>query len=89
MGITKEIKLDIIKKYRLHEKDTGSPEVQIALLTERIKNLSQHLQRFKKDRNSKRGLFKLVGHRRALLDYLKEKDLERYKSLIKKLKLRK
>jgi len=89
MAFTKEAKQEIIKKYQLKEGDTGSPEVQIALLTERINNLNLHLQNNKKDHHSRRGLLKMVGQRRGLLNYLKEKDIERYRVIIEKLGLRK
>jgi len=89
MPLTPEKKREIIEKFKLHEKDTGSPEVQVALLTERINNLSQHLQKFKKDKASRRGLLRLVGKRRALLEYLKRKDSARYYKLIEALNLRK
>lgn len=82
-------KKDIIEKYRLHESDTGSPEVQIALLTERISYLTDHFKVHKKDHHSRRGLLKLVGKRRRLLDYLKSKDVNRYKDLIVDLGIRK
>jgi len=82
-------KLEIINQYALHEGDTGSPEVQIALLTERINHLNEHLKEHKKDYHSRRGLLMMVGKRRGLLNYLKEQDIERYRSLIKKLELRK
>ena len=81
-------KNEIISKYKTHEKDTGSPEVQVALLTERINHLTEHFQAHKKDFHSRRGLLKLVGQRRRLLAYLKKKDLERYRSLIKSLGIR-
>jgi small subunit ribosomal protein S15 len=84
-----EKKKSIIEKYRLHETDTGSPEVQIALLTERITYLTDHFKVHKKDHHSRRGLLKLVGQRRNLLDYLKSKDVNRYKSLISDLGIRK
>ena len=87
--ITKEKKAEIIAAYGRKEGDTGSPEVQIALLTERIKELTAHLQNNKKDHHSRRGLLKMVGQRRGLLDYLKKKDLEGYRALIQKLELRK
>lgn len=87
--LTKEQKQEIIKKYQLHESDTGSPEVQIALLTERINRLNEHLQVHKKDFHSRRGLLKMVGQRRKLLNYLKEYDINRYRELIEKLGLRK
>ena len=79
----------IIRKYATHEGDTGSPEVQIALLTKRINDLTEHLKVHKKDHHSRRGLLKMVGKRRNLLGYLKEKDIERYRSLIDRLGLRK
>ena len=87
--ITKEMKQQIIKDYQLKEGDTGSPEVQIAVLTYRINDLNEHLKVHKKDHHSRRGLLKMVGQRRNLLDYLKEKDLERYRTLIARLGLRK
>ena len=87
--ITKEIKQQIIKHYQLKEGDTGSPEVQIAVLTYRINDLNEHLKVHKKDHHSRRGLLKMVGQRRNLLAYLKEKDLERYRTLIARLGLRK
>ncbi|MCI4463774.1 MULTISPECIES: 30S ribosomal protein S15 [Caldisericum] len=86
--ITKEQKEEIFKKFGRHEGDTGSPEVQIALLTLRINNLTEHLKQFKKDFASRRGLFKLVGERRKLLTYLKETDKERYERIVKELNLR-
>ncbi|HMM31182.1 MAG TPA: 30S ribosomal protein S15 [Clostridia bacterium] len=82
-------KQEIIEKYKLHEGDTGSPEVQIALLTARINHLNEHLKINKKDHHSRRGLLKMVGQRRGLLDYLKEKDIERYRTIIVSLELRK
>ncbi|HOQ06748.1 MAG TPA: 30S ribosomal protein S15 [Clostridiales bacterium] len=85
----KEKKTEIIEKYRLHETDTGSPEVQIALLTERINHLNEHLKVHKKDHHSRRGLLKMVGQRRGLLNYLMRKDIERYREIIDKLNLRK
>ena len=87
--ITKEIKNQIIKEYQLKEGDTGSPEVQIAVLTYRINDLNEHLKTHKKDHHSRRGLLKMVGQRRNLLAYLKDKDLERYRTLIARLGLRK
>ncbi len=87
--ITKEIKEQIIKEYQLKEGDTGSPEVQIAVLTYRINDLNEHLKVHKKDHHSRRGLLKMVGQRRNLLAYLKDKDLERYRTLIARLGLRK
>ena len=87
--ITKEKKAEIINEYALKEGDTGSPEVQVAILTYRINDLNEHLKIHKKDHHSRRGLLKMVGQRRNLLNYLKEKDLERYRSLIARLGLRK
>jgi small subunit ribosomal protein S15 len=84
-----EKRKDIIGSYRLHEKDTGSPEVQIALLSARIGYLTEHFKTHKKDHHSRRGLLKLVGQRRRLLDYVKNKDVERYRSVIQRLGLRK
>ena len=82
-------KKEIIAQYAQHEGDTGSPEVQIALLTERINHLNEHLKVHKQDNHSRRGLLKMVGKRRALLDYLKAKDIERYRAVIAALDLRK
>lgn len=87
--ITKEMKAQIVEDYKTHEGDTGSPEVQIALLTARINDLNEHLQIHKKDHHSRRGLLKLVGQRRGLLNYLKSKDINRYRELIQRLNLRK
>ena len=87
--ITKEIKQQIIKEYALKEGDTGSPEVQIAILTARIQELTEHLKENQKDHHSRRGLLKMVGQRRNLLAYLKDNDLERYRNLIARLGLRK
>ena len=87
--ITKEIKQQISKDYQLKEGDTGSPEVQIAILTYRINDLNEHLKEHKKDHHSRRGLLKMVGQRRNLLAYLKDNDLERYRTLIARLGLRK
>ncbi len=89
MTLTKEEKTEIIEKFAAHEKDTGSPEVQIAILTERIKRLSEHLKDHRKDDHSRRGLLKMVGKRRRLLDYLKAKDKERYQKLTKEIGLSK
>ncbi len=89
MALIKETKQAIISEYKIHDTDTGSPEVQIAMLTERINQLTEHLKWHKKDHHSRRGLLKMVGKRRALLNYLKKDDLDRYKNLIEKLKLRK
>lgn len=87
--ITAEQKQQIIETYRTHEGDTGSPEVQIALLTHRIVYLTEHLKEHKKDHHSRRGLLKMVGKRRGLLNYLMKKDIERYRAIIAKLGLRK
>ena len=84
-----EVKQEIINKYKLHESDTGSPEVQIAILTERLNHLNEHLKEFKKDHHSRRGLLKMVGQRRGLLNYLIKVDIERYRAIIEKLGLRK
>ena len=85
----KELKNEIIAKYALHEGDTGSPEVQIALLTQRINHLTEHLKTHQKDNHSRRGLLKMVGKRRGLLNYLKEVDIERYRAIIASLGIRK
>ena len=87
--LTTEAKLAVIKEYATHEGDTGSPEVQVAILTSRITYLTEHLKEHKKDHHSRRGLLKLVGQRRNMLDYLRRKDIERYHSLIERLGLRK
>ena len=87
--MTKEKKQEIINTYKRDEKDTGSPEVQIALLTERINELTEHLRVHKKDNHSRRGLLKMVGKRRNLLNYLSRKDLQRYRDIVEKLGLRK
>jgi len=87
--ITKEQKDAVIESNRTHETDTGSPEVQIAILTERIKQLTEHLKVHKKDKHSELGLLKMVGRRRSLLDYLAKKDIERYRACIAKLGIRK
>ena len=84
----KATKLEIIKKFGRSEGDTGSPEVQVALLTERINSLQEHFKVHKKDHHSRRGLLKMVGQRRGLLNYLAEQDIERYRTLIKELGLR-
>ncbi|MCI6158274.1 MAG: 30S ribosomal protein S15 [Selenomonadaceae bacterium] len=86
--LTQEAKQDIIQKYAVHEGDTGSPEVQIALLSARIDYLTAHLKEHKKDHHSRRGLLKMVGHRRRLLSYLYKNDIERYRSIISKLGIR-
>jgi small subunit ribosomal protein S15 len=88
MVMTLEQKTELIEKYRIHESDTGSPEVQIAILTERINYLTEHLKIHKKDHHSRRGLLKMVGQRRGLLNYLKEKEYERYKNIITSLGIR-
>jgi len=87
--ITKEIKAQIIQDYGKTPEDTGSPEVQIAILTYRIKELTEHLKTHQKDHHSRRGLLKMVGRRRGLLDYLKSKDIEAYRTLIERLGIRK
>ena len=89
MPLAREEKQEIIAGYATKEGDTGSPEVQVALLTERIKELTEHLKRFPKDNHSRRGLLKLVGQRRRLLDYLRTSDQGRYKTLIDQLGIRK
>ena len=89
MSLTKDRKTEIISSYRTHPSDTGSPEVQIALLSRRIEDLTQHFSSFPKDHHSRRGLLKMVGTRRRLLDYLKDKDAERYRELINRLGIRK
>ena len=81
-------KKSIIAEYRTHETDTGSPEVQIALLTARINHLTDHLKTHQKDNHSRRGLFKMVGQRRSLLNYLKRRDIDRYRTILEKLNLR-
>ena len=89
MALKKEVKQAIIKEYRLDEKDIGSPEVQIALLTKQIDALTEHLKNNKQDKHSKRGLLMMVGKRRSLLNYLLEIDVKRYRAIIKKLGMRK
>ena len=89
MALTADQKQGIITKHKLHDQDSGSAEVQIALLTERIRQLTEHFQVHSKDHASRRGLLKLVGRRRKLLDYLKNKKVEHYRALIKELNLRK
>lgn len=88
MPIVKEAKQEVIKKYQVHEKDTGSPEVQVAILTERINHLTNHLKSNAKDHHSRRGLLMMVGQRRRLLNYLMKTDMERYRTLIERLGLR-
>ncbi len=85
----KETKQEIIAKYKLHDSDTGSPEVQVAILTERINHLTEHLKTHKKDHHSRRGLLMMVGQRKGLLNYLMKKDINRYRDIIAKLGLRK
>ena len=87
--LTAELKQSLIEQYRVHETDTGSPEVQIAILTERINYLTGHLKMHKKDHHSRRGLLKMVGQRRNLLNYLRDNDLARYRTILEKLNLRK
>ncbi len=89
MAISKEMKADIVRKYGKDPKDTGTPEVQIALLTARINDLAPHFEKFKKDHHSRVGLLKMVGKRRRLLDYLQEKNIERYRKIIADLQIRK
>ncbi len=89
MGLTTELKQEIIDRYRLHNSDTGSPEVQVAILSERLTYRTDHFKTHAKDHHSRRGLIKLVGQRRRLLNYLKNKDIERYRTLIEQLGLRK
>lgn len=89
MTLKKEKKNEIVIEFRQHETDTGSPEVQIALLSERIRELTEHFKIHKKDHHSRRGLLKLVGQRRRLLDYLKRRDFTRYKDVIERLGIRK
>ncbi|MFT8362646.1 MAG: 30S ribosomal protein S15 [Sporolactobacillus sp.] len=88
MALTKERKGQLIQEFQTHENDTGSPEVQIAVLTEQINVLNEHLKAHKKDHHSRRGLLKMVGKRRNLLTYLREQDVKRYRELINKLGLR-
>jgi small subunit ribosomal protein S15 len=88
MRFEAETKRGLIEEYRVHDKDTGSPEVQIALLTERIRYLTEHFKVHKKDHHSRRGLLKLVGQRRSLLTYLKTKRVERYRSVVERLGIR-
>lgn len=88
MALTQERKTQLIQEHKTHESDTGSPEVQVAILTENIVNLTQHLRTHKKDHHSRRGLLKMVGQRKKMLAYLKNKDVRRYSALIEKLGLR-
>ncbi|MCK4403732.1 MAG: 30S ribosomal protein S15 [candidate division Zixibacteria bacterium] len=89
MPLTRDKKERLIREYRMHDEDTGSPEVQIALLTERISQLTEHLKKHTKDFSTRRGLMKLVGKRRRLLDYLKDTDMDDYRKIVKELGLRK
>jgi small subunit ribosomal protein S15 len=89
MALTKDRKKEIVEKFKVHVTDTGSPEVQIAILTERINYLTDHFKKYKKDHNSRRGMLKLVGQRRKLLDYLKTINYQRYKKIVENLGLRK
>lgn len=89
MALQKDFKQGIISKFKQSENDTGSPEVQIAILTERINQLNEHLKAHKKDHHSRRGLLMMVGQRRGLLNYLKSKNIDRYRDIIEKLNLRK
>lgn len=88
MATAKETKEQILRDYRTHESDTGSPQVQIALLTQRINELTDHFKTHKKDNHSRRGLLKMVSQRRSLLDYLKRKDIEQYHTIVERLGLR-
>ena len=88
MAISQERKNEIIQEYRTHDKDTGSPEVQVAVLTAEIAALNEHLREHHKDHHSRRGLLKMVGRRRHLLNYLRRKDIQRYRNLIKSLGIR-
>lgn len=89
MPLAKDKKQDVITQYRLHDRDSGSPEVQIALLTEKIKYLTEHFKIHKTDHHSRRGLLRMVGQRRRLLDYLKSTKIDRYRAIVKELGLRK
>lgn len=86
--LAKVEKSSLIEQFRIHEQDTGSPEVQVAILTKRINGLTEHLKQHKKDHHSRRGLLKMVGQRRRMLNYLKKTDMQRYRSIVKKLELR-
>jgi small subunit ribosomal protein S15 len=88
MSLTKELKQEIIGRYKLHDLDSGSPEVQVALLTERIRQLTEHFKRHTTDHHSRRGLLKMVGRRRKLLDYLRDNKQDSYKNIVKELGLR-
>ena len=89
MALDKATKEALIREFQLHETDTGSPEVQIAILTNKITYLTEHLKQHPKDHHSRRGMLKMIGQRRSLLNYVKDKDIERYRSLIERLGLRK
>ena len=89
MALAQEAKVDLVEKYRTHGSDTGSPEVQVALLTAQINHLTEHFKAHKKDHHSRRGLLMMVSKRKGLLEYLKRKNVDRYKNLIKSLGLRK
>ncbi len=89
MSLARDKKERLIRQYRMHDQDSGSPEIQIALLTERINHMTEHLKKHTKDFSSRRGLLKLVGKRRRLLDYLKDNDLEGYRKIVEELGLRK
>ena len=89
MALKPEAKVAIVAEFKLHDSDTGSPEVQVALFTQRIKDITEHLKVHKKDFHSRRGLLKLIGQRKRLLDYIQKKDIARYRGLIKALGLRK
>jgi len=89
LALAKEKKEELVSQFRIHENDSGSPEVQIAILTERIKEITEHLKKFKKDLHSRAGLLRLVGRRRRLLNYLMKKDMKKYKAMVEKLGLRK
>lgn len=88
MPLTKDQKDKLISEFKLHERDTGSPEVQIALMSEKISYLTEHFKTHKKDHHSRRGLLKIVGQRRRLLDYLRNKDIDRYRTIINRLGIR-
>lgn len=89
MALAKEKKAELVSQFRIHESDSGSPEVQVAILTARIKEITEHLKKFKKDLHSRAGLLRLVGRRRRLLNYLMKKDIKKYKAMVEKLGLRK
>lgn len=89
MALAKEKKAELVSQFRIHENDSGSPEVQVAILTERIREITEHLKKFKKDLHSRTGLLRLVGRRRRLLNYLMKKDMKKYKAMVEKLGLRK